>query len=148
MFLSLLLHPQGCSGPRAAPAPPPCSAQQDLSPPRAGGVEREQKEMGKDGHSPSELLSAQKQGGNHLHPLPQPWLIAAGAAASAITWRKDPVPIPGGIRSDLMETCEATRPHFLTWGSTARSGICLVPCLWLCLLSQALNDAGGSCSLL
>lgn len=119
MFFNLLLHPstvlwsQGCSQTH-----PPCSAPVGTVPPLERRVEGVQKEMGDNGHSISQLpavlkLLAQKQGGNHLHPLPQPWLVAVGAPASAIIWRKDPVHIPGGIRTDLMETCEATRPHFL-----------------------------------
>lgn len=63
--------------------------------PHAKRVERVQKEVGQNGHSISELpamlkLLAQKQGGNHIHPLPQPWFIAVRAPASAIIWRKDP----------------------------------------------------------
>lgn len=129
LFFTLLLHPSCCSGPWAAVRHILLALhQQELSPPRARQVERVQKEMGKNGHSTSQLpaeqkLQAQKQGGNHPHP---PWLIAVGAAASAIIWRKDPVHNPGEIRSDLMETCEATRPHFLTWGSKARSAFCSV----------------------
>lgn len=35
-------------------------------------------------HSSQLKLLAQKQGGNHIHPLPQSWVIAVAAPASAI----------------------------------------------------------------
>lgn len=105
-----------------------------------------QRAVGKNGSSISELLaihSTKARGKSHSHnALPQCWLTAVGAPASAIIWRKDPVHIPGGDRPDLMETCKATWPWPLMWYSSARSGFCSesVSCFWLYLLGKALDD--------
>lgn len=87
----LMLCSQGCSQ-----AHPPCSAPVGTVPLPCKESREGAKGGGEEFHSISQLpamlkkLLARNQGRNHLHSVPQPWLTAVGAPASAIIWKKDP----------------------------------------------------------